>query len=72
MYMTKSKTDKKSSISHQIREYVGKTGLMELEGMTFEVAITDHSSAYGHDLFTVKPKRGEGEKVVRASRLMFA
>ena len=53
-------------------QFVGKVARMEAEGMTFEVVLTEHSRAYGHHLFRVAPKRGEGSKVVRADRLTLA
>lgn len=56
----------------QLRGYVGRTGRMELEGMIFQVEVKDYGLAYGHGLLTVKPKKGKGQKVVRADRLTFA
>lgn len=61
----KAKRKKKNPIL----KYVGQVGVMELEGMTFEVGIKAHKSAYGHDHLLVSPKRGEGEKWVRGTRL---
>lgn len=49
--------------------YIGRVARLEAEGMLFDVRITGQGWAYGHDLFTVQPRNGKGEKVVRASRL---
>lgn len=55
-----------------IREYIGKTGRVELEGMVFEVVLSDYKSAYGRDLVQIKPKRGAGFNWIRADRLTVA
>jgi hypothetical protein len=68
--MTKSKGIKKTSLE-AIREYVGKTGKYQIDGMTLEVKVIGYTSAYGHDILTITPKNGEGQKTVRADKLLF-
>lgn len=63
---------KQKTVIDDVREYMGKTGMIELAGMTFEVSVTGYKKAYGYDILQISPKRGEGTKFIRAEKLILA
>lgn len=60
---------RKQSVLRTLQTYIGKQGEVELDGLTFEVVISDAKRVYGHDHVLVHPKKGEGEKWMRAANL---
>jgi hypothetical protein len=66
----KERQNRVQTVLETLKGYVGKTGQLELEGMTFEVMVYDAKRVYGHDHVLVSPRQGEGTKWVRAARLL--
>ena len=46
---------------HLAAAFIGKTGHVTYNGLTFEVIVKDTKTAYGHARFFVTPVNGRGE-----------
>lgn len=64
--------ERKQNVLEVLQGYVGRNGTIELEGLTFEVKVSDAKRVYGHDHVLVHPKKGDGQKWVRAASLQLA
>lgn len=53
---------RKGGVVQNVRQFVGKTGTVELGGLEFEVIIKDYKRSWGRERFLIAPKSGEGMK----------